>query len=236
MLVKTVRLLNAVRIKRRTVLVYINKKIGLRRDQIFLDCLQRSDATLCLKQKLAFQLYAMKNLLQLFFFVALAASCQTDSDEPRDRFPFDGTGYRPVYTSADEVAKIEIINAKPLEKPGKIYLLDPYLFINEPGQGIHIINNADPKNPKNLSFISIMGNYDIAAKGEFLYADNLSNLLVFNISDPTAPKLVKTVANVVPIKNYPPFNNVYFECVESKKGIVTGWEKVPMSERPNCSR
>lgn len=210
--------------------------IILRGNLLFLDCLQRSDVTLCLKQKLAFQLYAMKNLLQLLFFVILAASCHTDSDEPRERFPFDGTGYRPVYTSADEVAKVEIISAKPLQKPGKIYLLDPYLFINEPGQGIHIVNNADPKNPKNISFISILGNYDIAAKGEFLYADNLSNLLVFNISDPTAPKLVKTVPNVVPIKNYPPFNNVYFECVESKKGIVTGWEKVPMSERPKCSR
>jgi hypothetical protein len=168
--------------------------------------------------------------------ISIVTSCITDNSEPEERFPFDGTGYRPIYTDAEKVAKVEIIDAKPLAVPGKIYLLDPYLFINEPGQGIHIVNNADPRNPKNLSFISIQGNYDIAAKGDFLYADNLSNLLVFDISDPKAPKLVKKVADVIPTKNYPPYNNVYFECVESKKGIVTGWEKVPMSKRPNCSR
>ncbi|MCE7066170.1 hypothetical protein [Dyadobacter sp. CY326] len=178
----------------------------------------------------------MKYSLLLLLLVALIVSCTTERDEPLQRFPFDGTGYRPIYSTEENLAKIETIGAQPLAKPGKIYLLDNYLFINESGQGIHIIDNADPKNPKNLSFISIPGNYDIAAKGSFLYADNLSNLLVFNISDPKSPKLAKTIPNAIPVNNYPPFNNVYFECVESKKGIVTGWEKVPMSEMPKCSR
>ncbi|MCF2487600.1 hypothetical protein [Dyadobacter sp. CY347] len=178
----------------------------------------------------------MNNLLRLFFLVAIVSSCITDSDDRFERFSFDGTGYRPIYTTEEDMAKIAVIDAQPLSKPGKIYVLDPYLFINESGKGIHIIDNLDPKNPKNISFISIAGNYDMAAKGKYLYADNLTNLVVFDISDPKLPKLTKTVPNAVPVNNYPPFNNVYFECVESKKGIVTGWEKVPMAKRPNCSR
>ena len=179
---------------------------------------------------------AMKNLFQLFLLLAIVTSCVTDSSDPYERFPFDGTGYKPIYKTAEEMAKIEVIGAQPLAKPGKIYVLEPYLFINESGQGIHIVDNSDPKNPKNISFISIIGNYDMAAKGTFLYADNLTNLVVFDISNPKAPRLTKTVPNAIPVNNYPPFDGVYFECVESKKGIVTGWEKVPMSERPNCSR
>ncbi|MCF0041966.1 hypothetical protein [Dyadobacter fanqingshengii] len=178
----------------------------------------------------------MKNLLRLFFLFAIVTSCVTDGSDSFERFPFDGTGYRPIYTTEEEMAKIEVIGAQPLSKPGKIYVLEPYLFINEAGQGIHIVDNSDPKNPKNISFISVAGNYDMAAKGKFLYADNLTNLVVFDISDPKAPKLTKKVPNAIPVNNYPPFDNVYFECVESKKGIVTGWEKVPMSKRPNCSR
>lgn len=178
----------------------------------------------------------MRNLLRLFIFAAVAVSCTSNDNGPTERFPFDGTGYRPIYMSEEELAGVEIIGAQPLSKPGKIYVLEPYLFINELGKGIHIVDNSDPKNPENISFISIAGNYDMAAKGTILYADNLSNLVVFDISDPKAPKLTKKVANAIPVNNYPPFNNVYFECVESKKGIVAGWEKVPMSERPNCSR
>ncbi|MCF2518611.1 hypothetical protein [Dyadobacter sp. CY351] len=178
----------------------------------------------------------MKNLLHLCLLLIIVASCITDSNDPSERFPFDGTGYRPRYSSAEDAARIEVIAAQPLSKPGKIYVLDDYLFINESGHGIHVVDNSDPKNPKNISFISIAGNYDMAAKGAFLYADNLTNLVVFDISNPKSPKLTKTIPNAVPGTDYPPVSNVYFECVESKKGIVTGWEKVPMAKRPNCFR
>lgn len=179
---------------------------------------------------------AMKKSPLLLLGLFVLVSCLPENNENVIGVKFDGTGYKPIYASADEIAKIEFTAAKPLTEPGKIYVSDPYLFINEMGKGIHIINNADPKNPENLSFISITGNYDMAAKDKWLYADNLSNLLVFDISDPKTPKLVKTIANAIPVNNYPPYQNIYFECVESKKGLVIGWEKVTMSEKPRCYR
>jgi hypothetical protein len=173
-------------------------------------------------------------LLLLFLFI-FALACRPAPDEPTERIPFDGTGYRPVYASAEEVNKIETVAARELTDPGKIYVFDPYLFINEKGKGIHIIDNKDPRKPKNLSFISIPSNYDIAVKDQWLYADNLGSLLVFDISNPLTPKLAKRVENAVPVYNYPPFQNVYFECADPQKGVVVGWEKVDMS-RPKCFR
>jgi hypothetical protein len=178
----------------------------------------------------------MKKIVLFLLLGFCLVSCFTEDSQPISNVPFDGTGYRPIYSTTEEVAKVSVGAPQPLADPGKIYVFDRYLFVNESGKGVHIIDNADPENPKNLSFISIVGNYDIAVKDNWLYADNLSNLLVFDIADPKAPKHTKTVEAAIPINSYPPYINVYFECVEAKKGVVIGWEKVPMSEQPKCFR
>ena len=179
----------------------------------------------------------MKNLLLPLLLVFCLTSCWTDNgDEPVNGITFDGTGYRPVYATTADITNIKVTDATALSEPGKIYLLDTYLFVNERGKGVHIINNTDPKNPDNMAFISIPGNYDMAAKGNWLYADNVSDLLVFDISNPKVPKLNKRIANAIPVNDYPPFQGVYFECVNHELGIITGWEKIPMSSRPKCYR
>ena len=178
----------------------------------------------------------MKNLLPSLLLVLCMSSCWTQEASPVNNVEFDGTGYKPIYATPTEIENIKITNALGLTDPGKIYLLDPYIFVNERGKGVHIIDNSDPKNPDNMAFISIPGNYDIAAKGNWLYADNVSDLLVFDISDPKQPKLTKRIPNAIPAVDYPPFQNIYFECVNKKNGIVIGWEKVPMASVPNCYR
>jgi hypothetical protein len=178
----------------------------------------------------------MKNIL-LILLVFFTASCITNvNDQAMNGVNFDGTGYRPVYATESEVKNVSTKEAMPLKDPGKIYLFDSFLFINEKGKGIHIIDNKDPKSPENLSFISIPANYDIAVKGQWLYADNATDLLVFDLSDPGQPKMAKRIANAVTNTNYPPFQNIYFECVNAKSGIVIGWEKVSMQTRPDCYR
>ena len=86
--------------------------------------------------------------------------------------------------------------AKALEKPGKIYVKDNYLFINEIKKGIHIIDNSDPRNPKALAFIQIPGNSDMAVKGNTLYADSYSDFLAFDISNPTQIKEINRLQDV----------------------------------------
>ncbi len=161
-------------------------------------------------------------------------------DPPVDRTSggpaFDGTGYRAVYATAAELANIETQSPRALRKPGKIYVQGNYLFVNEQGEGLHVIDNADPTKPRKISFLKIPGNNDMAVKGRFLYADNARDLVVLDIGDPTSIKVLKRIADAIPPQNYPSLQQVYFECPEKNKGTIVAWEKVSMSSPPACFR
>ena len=64
-----------------------------------------------------------------------------------------------------------------------------YLFINEKNEDIHVIDNADAANPKNLAFWSIPGNVDMAIQGNFMYVDQYVDLVTVDISNMQSPKL-----------------------------------------------
>ena len=70
----------------------------------------------------------------------------------------------PIYLEMKDVRgkSLAQIPAKEIENPGKIYIYNNYLLINEPSKGIHIYDNKNPSNPINLSFIPIEGNVDLA--------------------------------------------------------------------------
>ena len=51
-------------------------------------------------------------------------------------------------------------------------------------KGIHILDNTTPANPKNVAFIDIPGNMDLAVKGDILYADLYTDLVTLDISNP----------------------------------------------------
>ncbi|MCU7552454.1 hypothetical protein OCK74_25265 [Chitinophagaceae bacterium LB-8] len=102
------------------------------------------------------------------------------------------TIYSPVYKTLTQVrADMKSGQPQAIERPGKIYIRGNFIFWNELNKGIHIIDNSNPASPKNISFIKVPGNVDIAVKGSYLYADNYSDLVVFDISKPT---------NVFPVK------------------------------------
>lgn len=178
-----------------------------------------------------------KYLLLLLGMMTVVFGCDTVvEDRVPNGPPFDNTAYRPLYASATELAKIETRPPRPLRKPGKIYVRDNFLFVNELGEGIHVIDNSDPARPRKTSFLSIPANYDLAVQGNYLYADNARDLVVLDIGDPAMIKTVKRIENAIPQYDYPPYQNIYFECVDSKKGFVVGWEKVAVSSPPACFR
>lgn len=117
-----------------------------------------------------------------------------------------------------------------MSHPGKIYLLDNYLFVNEVGKGIHIINNADKRNPINIGFINIPGNYDMAAKGHILYVDSYIDLLALDISNVNDVKLVKRVEGV--------FDDIYYyEFLDNvSEAIMVGYERIDTVwyDDPDC--
>ncbi|AEI51216.1 hypothetical protein [Runella slithyformis] len=164
--------------------------------------------------------------------------CVTETNDdiaPPGAPAFSGEGYRPIYLSTEEFRQVSTEAPQALRKPGKIYVRGNYLFINELGKGIHLINNTNPAAPQKVSFIKIPGNVDIAVKGNLMYADNTRDFVVLNIADPTNVKVVKRIENAFPAQSYPPYRTIYFECVDESKGVVVGWEKVKMN-RPKCYR
>lgn len=131
----------------------------------------------------------------------------------------------PVYLQMSDVRArtISIEPGQELENPGKIYLYGNYLLINEPQEGIHILDNTNPASPINLNFIPIEGNVDLAVNNNMLYADNYVDLLVFDISNIRSIKLVERVKDV--------FNHMYSA---SDTGIIlTFKDSVLTSESPN---
>jgi hypothetical protein len=128
--------------------------------------------------------------------------------------------YQPVYSTTAEIkAATGLKAAQTLSSPGKIYLKDKNLFINEIGKGIHLFDNSNAASPKPLGFLNIPGNYDLAILGTTLYADSFVDLVLFDVSDLTNIKEVKRLEGF--FKNY---NTMGFYS-DPVKGIVTSWEK-----------
>lgn len=90
-----------------------------------------------------------------------------------------------------------LTNAK-FEKPGKIYIKDQYIFINEIKKGIHIIDNSNPSSPKFVSFLNIPGNIDMAVVDNILYADSYLDMVALDITNPLAIKEINRVGRVFP--------------------------------------
>jgi len=99
--------------------------------------------------------------------------------------------YEPMYKGFDEI-RINTFTDSPqqLERPGKLYVYQEYLFINELEKGVHIYDNSDPANPTNIGFIAIPGNVDIAIKDGIMYADNYMDLLTIDINDPLEAQIL----------------------------------------------
>ncbi len=109
----------------------------------------------------------------------------------------------PVYKSKNEVyANIKSNSSQEVKSPGKIFVYGSYIFLNEVDKGIHVIDNSDPANPVAKIFIDIPGNLDIAVKGNTLYADLYTDLVVVDISNPLQAKFMKYIPNVFPERNY----------------------------------
>jgi hypothetical protein len=127
--------------------------------------------------------------------------------------------YEPVYTSMEEIrSSVELLPPTDLKQVGKIYFNNGYLFVNEPNEGVHVIDNRNPANPINLAFINIPGAFDLAVKGNILFSDSYMDLVAIDISNPTAVTEVGRFENL--FEEY----NSYGYYASSEFGVVTDWE------------
>lgn len=99
-------------------------------------------------------------------------------DECSNRF----TLYRPIYQTLAEVRREAGWEApRKMEQPGKIYLYNQYLLVNDIGKGIHVFDNSDPARPQAKGFLRLGGNVDMAIRNNVLYADSYADLAVIPV-------------------------------------------------------
>ncbi len=136
---------------------------------------------------------------------------------------FSGLGKRPVYLPVSELGAIENLPPQQIAKTGTIFLRDTLFFMLEQKKGIHVFNVKDSLNTVSLTFFQIPAITDFTIVGDLLYADSWRDLVVIDISDLFAIRLVDRQTNVFSPVLYPPLYNGIFECVDESRGAVVDW-------------
>lgn len=166
--------------------------------------------------KINSQVFALLILSGLLGLSLLLEGC-TDQCEEQITYSY----YEPVYTTLAEIrSSIAVEEPHPMVSVGKIYFKDGYLFVNEPGEGIHVINNQNPENPLPVHFISIPGNFDLAIRNNILYADSYIDLVALDISN------LDNIVETGRLENIFSQYNSLGIYVDPQRGLVTEWVEV----------
>jgi hypothetical protein len=136
----------------------------------------------------------------------------------------------PVFMPAADFRNLPVQTtaAKEIKTRGKLCFYEGYLYISEPGSGIHIIDNRNPSSPTAVGFVELLGNADIAIRNGKLYADAFVDLLWFDISNAAEPQLLGRIENLF-VDALPVVENGYgcdySMCDPENRGnnIVVGW-------------
>ncbi len=121
------------------------------------------------------------------------------------------TEYEPVIVSRDDLDKtIKILPPRKINEAGKIYRQGDMLFINEKYDGIHVINNGNPADPKKLAFLAIPGNINLSMIGDIMYVDHAGDLVsmryngealeILDRNPEVFPELLPPDVNYIPLE------------------------------------
>jgi len=174
---------------------------------------------------MSFLTFSLRNLSYLLIIGFIFYSC-TDECETTTTY----WAQIPVFETTESIrSAFEIQEHRAINEPGRIYYKDGYVFINEVGKGFHVIDNRNPANPQKINFVNIPGNYDLAAKGDFMYVDSYVDLLVLDISKPNDIKQLNRLNSV--FAGYHHYAHTFSEdqgiLVEWKDSLVTFTETSP---------
>lgn len=172
----------------------------------------------------------MKQLIKSSMcLLILAASLSGCMDKTVERITYEANV--PVYMEFDKF-RSSFTKSEPIKisTPGKIYFKDNYLFVNEVSEGIHIIDNSDPAKPVKLGFYKIIGNVDMAIRGNILFADSFIDLVAINITDIENPIEISRIENVFPEVVPEGERWLPYAMVDKSKGVIIDWEKKTVTE------
>jgi len=165
----------------------------------------------------------MKSIYFTFisFFIITLSSCNSDDDSNET-----ATFAVPIVKTLSSIRdNVSVTGQRQTDSDGKIYVAENYLFYIAKEQGVHVFDNHNPASPVNIAFINLEGVHDIAVKGNYLYADNFVDLLVFDISDIGNILLVQTIENSIAFNpSYPETAEFFdYEVYANQGEIITGY-------------
>lgn len=177
-------------------------------------------------------MFCNKNCFPLCVGVLLSALTACEKDQCVEKVTYEKK--TPQYQSPEEIRqKVAIREEKALRDPGKLYLrTDGYLFIGERHEGIHILDNANPKNPQKIGFVRIPGNTDMAVKDDIMYANSFIDLYAIDISSPSHPQIVNRMNDVFDQSSMP--GDGLGKMVEGE-GVIVDYEVKEVTESVDCS-
>ena len=158
----------------------------------------------------------------LFLLITVATGC---SDKTVQVF----NANQPVYQDLATWRATTFALAAPtaLQHPGKIYIYNNLLIVNELLKGVHIYDNANPSAPVDLGFLPVHANMDIAVRNNVMYLDSYSDLLSFDISDPRNPRFLTRINDVFTFDRFyqlPGFDeNLPLVAHDPTKGVIMSW-------------
>lgn len=173
----------------------------------------------------------MKKIL-LFLLIPLLITVSCDDDDNTIEYRLQTVATPILEDKADlRASYIEIKSEapRPIENSGKFYTYKDYIFINDRDLGIHILDNSNPASPQKLSFLEIPGSYDMEVRGDVLYVDSYTDLVLFDLSDINAITYLKTFKDILGV-NYdlPQFTQQVdyydYNAIDFNNKVVVGWE------------
>lgn len=160
----------------------------------------------------------MRNSILITILILFCTSCY------QYEIPSQEDVWVPIYGDANEINEIKLLAPKNTINGGKIYAWNNYFFQLEPLKGIHVFERKATSAAK-IHFIQVLGAQEISIKDGFLYTNNYKDLVTININDWNNLTVSSRLENAFSIGNLllPPTPG-YFQCVDTSKGTVIGWE------------
>ena len=106
----------------------------------------------------------------------------------------------PVYMTKEEIrlGTPTTESARELVNPGQFYYYQQHIFIVERGEGIHVIDNANPNLPQQKYFLAIPGAENLAIKNDIMYVNNYIDLLAIDVTNLDNTSLIGRTEDVFP--------------------------------------
>jgi len=135
---------------------------------------------------------------------------------------------RPIYMDYQTLrSSITVSDPRPLKDISRVYVYQGAVFLNSKNQGIHVLDNSDPNNPRNVAFIEIPGNTEISIRSNHMYVDSYVDLVTLNISDPQNVQEEDREQEIFPYDEYQNVpEDIYFREIDESRGVVISYARI----------